>query len=46
MISSCYTGSIIAFVTLPAYPEVVDTSKIIYEQGYRVGMLGKQFFNL
>lgn len=45
MISACYTGSIIAFVTLPAYPEVVDTSKIIYEQGYRVGMLGNRSLN-
>ncbi|XP_041975747.1 ionotropic receptor 21a [Aricia agestis] len=39
IITSCYTGSIIAFVTLPIYPETVDTITQLLSGFYRVGTL-------
>ncbi|XP_046977751.1 ionotropic receptor 21a [Vanessa cardui] len=39
IITSCYTGSIIAFVTLPIFPETVDTISQLLAGFYRVGTL-------
>ncbi|XP_038207786.1 ionotropic receptor 21a [Zerene cesonia] len=41
IITSCYTGCIIAFVTLPIYPETVDTIQQLLSGFYRVGTLDK-----
>ncbi|XP_077295397.1 ionotropic receptor 21a [Arctopsyche grandis] len=41
IITACYTGSIIAFVTLPVYPETVDTVKQLLDGHYRVGTLDR-----
>nr|CAD7266538.1 unnamed protein product [Timema shepardi] len=40
IITACYTGSIIAFVTLPVFPAVVDTPRQLLEGGYMIGALG------
>ncbi|KAK9499114.1 hypothetical protein O3M35_003620 [Rhynocoris fuscipes] len=36
IITACYTGSIIAFITLPVYPEVIETSRQLAEEDYRL----------
>lgn len=36
-----YTGSIIAFVTLPVFPETVDTLEQLREGFYRIGTLDR-----
>ncbi|RVE49200.1 hypothetical protein evm_006092 [Chilo suppressalis] len=41
IITSCYTGSIIAFVTLPIYPETVDTIDELLRGFYRIGTLDR-----
>lgn len=41
IITACYTGSIIAFVTLPVFPETVDTITQLNERFYRVGTLDR-----
>lgn len=41
IITACYTGSIIAFVTLPIYPETVDTIGQLRDGFYRVGCLDR-----
>lgn len=41
IITACYTGSIIAFVTLPVYPSVIDTVKQLLSSRYQIGTLGK-----
>ncbi|KAG5671434.1 hypothetical protein PVAND_001630 [Polypedilum vanderplanki] len=41
IITACYTGSIIAFVTLPVYPETVDTIKQLNSRFYRMGTLDR-----
>nr|QEI46863.1 ionotropic receptor 21a [Galleria mellonella] len=41
IITSCYTGSIIAFVTLPVFPETVDTVDELLSGFYRVGTLDR-----
>ncbi|CAG4983712.1 unnamed protein product [Colias eurytheme] len=41
IITSCYTGCIIAFVTLPIYPETVDTIQQLLSGFYRVGTLDR-----
>lgn len=41
IITACYTGSIIAFVTLPIYPETVDTVEQLRDGFYRVGTLDR-----
>ncbi|XP_013188628.2 ionotropic receptor 21a [Amyelois transitella] len=41
IITSCYTGSIIAFVTLPVFPETVDTIDQLLSGFYRVGTLDR-----
>ncbi|KAJ8865896.1 hypothetical protein PR048_033419, partial [Dryococelus australis] len=39
IVTACYTGSIIAFVTLPLYPEFIDSVRQVYDGGYKVAML-------
>jgi hypothetical protein len=41
IVTACYTGSIIAFVTLPVYPETVDTIGQLNNAFYRVGTLDR-----
>ncbi|XP_070497984.1 ionotropic receptor 21a [Chironomus tepperi] len=41
IITACYTGSIIAFVTLPVYPETVDSIKQLNSAFYRIGTLDR-----
>ncbi|CAD0194618.1 unnamed protein product [Chrysodeixis includens] len=41
IITSCYTGSIIAFVTLPVFPETVDTIHQLLAGFYRIGTLDR-----
>ncbi|XP_013175739.1 PREDICTED: uncharacterized protein LOC106123874 [Papilio xuthus] len=41
IITSCYTGCIIAFVTLPIFPDTVDTIKQLLTGFYRVGTLDR-----
>lgn len=41
IITACYTGSIIAFVTLPVFPETVDTIHQLNSRFYRVGTLDR-----
>lgn len=41
IITACYTGSIIAFVTLPVFPETVDTIDQLQNGFYRVGTLDR-----
>ncbi|EDW45334.1 GM16706 [Drosophila sechellia] len=42
IITSCYTGSIIAFVTLPAFPDTVDSVLDLLGLFFRVGTLSKK----
>lgn len=41
IVTACYTGSIIAFITLFVYPPVIDSLDQLLEQDYRVGSLSK-----
>lgn len=41
IITACYTGSIIAFVTLPVFPETVDTFEQLKDGFYRIGTLDR-----
>lgn len=41
IISACYTGSIIAFVTLPVYPHTIDTIQQLLDGGYKILTLDK-----
>ncbi|KOB79387.1 Ionotropic receptor, partial [Operophtera brumata] len=41
IITSCYTGSIIAFVTLPIFPETVDTIDQLLDGFFRIGTLDR-----
>lgn len=41
IISACYTGSVIAFVTLPVYPSTVDTVQQLISGRFQVGTLGR-----
>ncbi|KAJ3639554.1 hypothetical protein Zmor_002908 [Zophobas morio] len=41
IVTACYTGSIIAFVTLPIYPETVDTPEQLISGRYQIGTLDK-----
>uniref|UniRef100_A0A0A9WKA0 Glutamate receptor delta-1 subunit n=1 Tax=Lygus hesperus TaxID=30085 RepID=A0A0A9WKA0_LYGHE len=40
IITACYTGSIVAFITLPVFPETIDSSKQLIEEGYKISILG------
>ncbi|KRT80465.1 hypothetical protein AMK59_7590, partial [Oryctes borbonicus] len=39
--TACYTGSIIAFITIPLYPETIDTVQQLLSGRYRIGTLDK-----
>lgn len=41
IITSCYTGSIVAFITLPVYPSAMESAKDLLYNRYRIGTLGK-----
>ncbi|KAF5294150.1 hypothetical protein FQA39_LY13521 [Lamprigera yunnana] len=41
IVTACYTGSIIAFVTLPVFPETVDTVTQLLSGHYQIGTLDK-----
>lgn len=41
IITACYTGSIIAFVTLPAFPDTVDSVMDLLGLFFRVGTIGE-----
>ncbi|XP_023941413.2 ionotropic receptor 21a [Bicyclus anynana] len=41
IITSCYTGSIIAFVTLPIFPDTVDSISQLLFGFYRIGTLDR-----
>ncbi|XP_066155389.1 ionotropic receptor 21a [Euwallacea fornicatus] len=41
IITACYTGSIIAFVTLPVFPAAIDTVEQLLNHKYQIGMLDK-----
>jgi hypothetical protein len=41
IITACYTGSIIAFVTLPIFPETVDSIEQLTYGFYRIGTLDR-----
>jgi hypothetical protein len=40
IITACYTGSIIAFVTLPLYPATIDTIQQLFDGFFRIGTFG------
>lgn len=42
IITACYTGSIIAFVTLPVSPETIDTLDQLRDGFFRIGTYGKR----
>lgn len=39
IITACYTGSIIAFVTLPVFPDFIETIDDLIMGFYRIGTL-------
>ncbi|XP_020706796.2 ionotropic receptor 21a [Athalia rosae] len=39
IVTSCYTSSIIAFITIPVYPTAMDTSNQLLYYRYRIGTL-------
>lgn len=41
IITACYTGSIIAFVTLPVFPDTIDSIDDLLDGFYRVGTLAQ-----
>ena len=41
IITSCYTGSIVAFITLPVFPSAIETAEELLAYRYRIGTLGK-----
>lgn len=41
IITTAYTSSIIAFITLPAQPVTVDTSYQLTDEGYKLITLGR-----
>lgn len=45
IITACYTGSIIAFVTLPVFPDTIDTIEDLIYGFYRIGTLGKVLYD-
>lgn len=44
IITACYTGSIIAFVTLPVQPETIDTLDQLRDGFFRIGTYGDSLF--
>lgn len=45
IITACYTSSIIAFVTLPVFPDTVDSVNDLVSGFFRVGTFGTVFLN-
>lgn len=41
IITACYTGSIIAFITIALYPTTIDTVKQLLSGRYQIGTLNK-----
>nr|QNL15114.1 ionotropic receptor 21a [Aulacocentrum confusum] len=41
IITSCYTGSIMAFITVPAFPAAINSAEQLLEEGYDIGTLGE-----
>ncbi|XP_034950331.1 ionotropic receptor 21a [Chelonus insularis] len=39
IITSCYTGSIMAFITVPQFPNALDTIEQLLDEGFEVGTL-------
>ncbi|THK32945.1 ionotropic receptor 21a [Diachasma alloeum] len=39
IITSCYTGSIMAFITVPVFPEPIDTAEQLLKKNYDIGTL-------
>ncbi|KAK0074404.1 hypothetical protein PV326_012477, partial [Microctonus aethiopoides] len=39
IITSCYTGSIMAFITVPVFPQAFDTAQQLLDEGYEIGTL-------
>ncbi|KAL7301884.1 hypothetical protein TKK_0005486 [Trichogramma kaykai] len=39
IVTACYTGSIVAFITLPIYPEAIETAAELQTYRYRIGTL-------
>lgn len=46
IITACYTSSIIAFVTLPVFPETVDSISDLLGGFYRIGTLCRKIIYL
>ncbi|KAJ8683603.1 hypothetical protein QAD02_019395 [Eretmocerus hayati] len=50
IITACYTGSIVSFITLPVYPEAIETAQELLDNRYRIGTLNhngwEQWFNV
>ena len=44
IITACYTGSIVAFITMPVYPDAIETSEELLDNRYRIGTLSKLNF--
>ncbi|BES92633.1 Ligand-gated ion channel [Nesidiocoris tenuis] len=49
IITACYTGSIVAFITLPVFPETIDSSAELLDKNYKISVLDSgnwyQLFN-
>lgn len=41
IITACYTSSIIAFVTLPVFPDTVDSINDLISGFFRIGTFGR-----
>ncbi|XP_014213410.1 ionotropic receptor 21a [Copidosoma floridanum] len=39
IVTACYTGSIVSFITLPAYPSALESAKELQAYRYRIGTL-------
>nr|AQN78512.1 ionotropic receptor 6 [Meteorus pulchricornis] len=39
IITSCYTGSIMAFITVPMFPQAIETAEQLLDEGYDIGTL-------
>nr|UEN71273.1 ionotropic receptor 4 [Gregopimpla kuwanae] len=45
IITSCYTGSIMAFITVPVYPTAMETADQLLRNRYRIGTLDHDGWN-
>ncbi|XP_046401555.1 ionotropic receptor 21a [Ischnura elegans] len=46
IVSALYTGSIIAFITLPVFPKPYDTGEELLHAGYTWGTIGEHLFTV